>query len=281
MSHHTSDSVAISWMAEPDTAELVTQTCLIHLFRMIYAHQSGCFCHWINGNIFTQLVAVITHSYVHVISFLLPSLFPFFSFNNLLLTHSNNCFLPSLTRYFTSHALYLHYLITFLLSLFHRHHILLRCPLPSILPAHVSSKLPKRSWTDPTSWPPSHRLYRRELVCTLMNGKGSAVKWLASESVWPHGWTHFVRMYRFLIKWSVPQQKSNTTHICPGSPSHPFPSVHLCTSCLCSLTFGSATVLKRELPVAPFPLIPSLFFLSSSPLFFLLLTFMPNLGGDW
>lgn len=31
----------------------------------------------------------------------------------------------------------------------------------------------------------------------------------------------------------------------------------------------------------PLLLIPSLFFLSSSPLFFLLLTFMPNLGGDW
>lgn len=33
-----------------------------------------------------------------------------------------------------------------------------------------------------------------------------------------------VRMYRFVIKWSVPQQKSNTTHI----PPFPFsPSLHL------------------------------------------------------
>lgn len=35
--------------------------------------------------------------------------------------------------------------------LFYLHPIFLRCPLPSILPAHVSSKLLKRSWTDLTT----------------------------------------------------------------------------------------------------------------------------------
>lgn len=139
MSHHTSvhagRCVAVSWMAYSwHRRARHANPRLTRLSRMIYTHQSSCFCHWINGNIFTQLVSYYTLSYVHVISLLLPSLFPFFSFNHLLLLH-NNCFPPSLTLYFTSHTLYLHYLITFPLSLFHCHPVVLRCPLPSILPA--------------------------------------------------------------------------------------------------------------------------------------------------
>lgn len=105
----------------------------IRLFRMIYAHQSSCFCHWINGNIFTQLVTVITHSPTFMLSAsccLLSSL-------SFLLTIFFFCtiiaFLP--VSLFTSHTLHLHYLVTFPLSLFHCHPVLLRCPLPSILPA--------------------------------------------------------------------------------------------------------------------------------------------------
>lgn len=142
MSHHTSvhagRRVAISWMAYSwHCRARHANPHLIRLFRLIYAHQSSCFCHWINGSIFTQLVTVITHSPTFMLSasccllYSLSFLLTIFFF----CTHFNNCFPPSLTLYFTSHTLYLHYLITFPLSLFHCHPVLLRCPLPSILPA--------------------------------------------------------------------------------------------------------------------------------------------------
>lgn len=60
-------------------------------------------------------------------------------------------------------------------ALFFLHPVLLRSPLPSILPAHVSSKLPTRSWTNPSNWQRSHPLSWHELDSTLINGNGSAV----------------------------------------------------------------------------------------------------------
>lgn len=90
MSHHTSvragRGVAVSWMAYSwHRRARHANPRLTRLSRMIYAHQSSCFCHWINGNIFTQLVTVITHSptfmlsasccLLHSLSFLLTIFF--------------------------------------------------------------------------------------------------------------------------------------------------------------------------------------------------------------
>lgn len=81
-----------------------------------------------------------------------------------------------------------------------------------------------------------------------------------------------VRMYRFVIKWSVPQQKSNTTHslqsISAPHASAPWP--------LAQWQFW-----KDNFPLLLSLCFLGLSFLSSSPLFFfLLLTFMPNLRGE-
>lgn len=79
-----------------------------------------------------------------------------------------------------------------------------------------------------------------------------------------------VRMYRFVIKWSVPQQKSNTTHISPGSPSHSPLSLQSISALHASAPWPLA---QWQFWKDNFPLLLSLCFLglsflSSSPLFF-------------
>lgn len=156
-----------------------------------------------------------------------------------------------------------------LVLLFFLHPVLLRSPPPSILPAHVPSKLPTRSWTDPTDWQRCHLLYWHEVVSTLINGNGSAVKWLALEKLLvfvvvtiPLGRTRSVWMYICIIKWNIAQQKllkvslihsNNTSHWLTFLQANFFflmsPSLHLIPAWpLVQWQFWKVTH-----PIAPFP----------------------------
>lgn len=85
-----------------------------------------------------------------------------------------------------------------------------------------------------------------------------------------------VRMYRFVIKWSVPQQKSNTTHI----PPFPFsPSLHL-MPLLLDLWLSDSFEKITSHCCFPSASLASPFCPPPPSFFFLLLTFMPNLRGE-